>query len=697
MILHPHGVDPKPPARDRRPATIGLRDPARVGSLARPFVQSIRRRIRSPDERARRVPRPVVRRRPRRTGPRGLGGRLVARPRRVLHRGPGLEIHDRDALLHRRRPDRVPADALEAPAHGRRVAGPARLAEEVERAVRLHRAQRGRLRWTTAHGAHEHRAFGDRVRAPLPARERQPRARARGPLDRPGRLRPRALDRARGRPAAALRPPALGQRARTAGVRGSVGRRELPLSYDCIARFDGEPRPAQDLERLRGPRRRGRLLARPLDPGGRPLPRAAPGLDDRDGRPEQRPRGRAPGARGRRSARRGAPPRRTDAAVPARRPDRSPGRQLLDRGGRQHAPFRPGLRRARLQAEQADAESGSARQLREVVPRGEPIRHLLARLLPSIARYRRGLAWGLACVALTDLLSLTQPQVLRFAVDDLYRGVTAEKLGRYALLLFGIAVAAGVFQFWMRQAVIGISRHVEYDLRNDLFAHLQKQPLQYFQHSRTGEIMSRATNDMAAVRMMLGPGLMYLVNTTVVAVVSIGFMLAISPRLTLYSLLPLPLVSLAVWIVGERIHRRFEDIQSHFATLSARVQESLSGVRVVRAFAREAEELEDFGELNREYLRKNLDLVSTSGFLNPALAFLSGLTALLALYLGGRQVVAGRITLGEFVAFTVYLAKLNWPMVALGWVVNLFQRGLASYRRILEILDTPPAIASPPS
>ena len=287
--------------------------------------------------------------------------------------------------------------------------------------------------------------------------------------------------------------------------------------------------------------------------------------------------------------------------------------------------------------------------------------------------------------------------MLRFAVDDLYRGVTSEKLGRYAVALFGIALAAGVFKFWMRQAVIGISRHVEYDLRNDLFAHLQQQPLQYFQHARTGEIMSRATNDMAAVRMMLGPGLMYLVNTTVVALVSIGFMFAISPRLTLYSLLPLPVVSLAVWIVGERIHRRFEDIQAHFATLSARVQESLSGVRVVRAFAREAEELEDFGELNREYLRKNLDLVSTSGFLNPALAFLSGLAALLALYLGGRQVVAGRITLGEFVAFTVYLGMLNWPMVALGWVINLFQRGLASYRRILEILDTAPAITSPPS
>jgi len=285
--------------------------------------------------------------------------------------------------------------------------------------------------------------------------------------------------------------------------------------------------------------------------------------------------------------------------------------------------------------------------------------------------------------------------VLRFAVDDLYRGVTAAKLGRYAVILFSIAVGSGLFKFWMRLAVIGISRHLEFDLRNQLFAHLQRLPLPYFQRARTGEIMSRATNDLSAVRMMLGPGLMYLVNTVVVALVSIGFMLTISPRLTLLSLLPLPLVSLTVWLFGERIHRRFEEIQAHFATISARVQENLAGVRVVRAFAREDGELEDFRALNREYLAKNLALISTSGFLNPGLMFLSGIAALLALYLGGRQVVAGHITLGQFVAFTVYLGMLNWPMVALGWVINLFQRGLASYRRILEILDAPPAARGP--
>ena len=320
------------------------------------------------------------------------------------------------------------------------------------------------------------------------------------------------------------------------------------------------------------------------------------------------------------------------------------------------------------------------------------IRDLIARLAPYLRRYRRGLVWGIVCVLLTNGILLAQPQVLRLAVDDLYRGVTADKLGRYALILFAIALVGGAFKYLMRSMVIGISRHLEYDLRNDLFAHLQRLPVEYFQRHRIGEIMSRATNDLSAVRMMLGPGIMYLVNTAAVAAVSIGFMLAISPRLTFYSLLPLPLVSFSVWFFGDRIHRRFEAIQAHFAILSARVQENLSGIRVVRAFAREPLEVEDFGRLNREYLERNLSLIRTSGALQPALAFLSGLAALLALWLGGRDVIKDRITLGEFVAFTVYLAMLNWPMIALGWVVNLWQRGMASLARIDETLRPEPTI-----
>ena len=327
---------------------------------------------------------------------------------------------------------------------------------------------------------------------------------------------------------------------------------------------------------------------------------------------------------------------------------------------------------------------------------GPLIRDLLARLAPYLARYRAGLAWGLACVLLTNWISLTQPQVLRFAVDDLYGGVTAEKLGRYALILIAVAIAGGVFKYLMRRLVIGISRDIEFDLRNDLFARLQTLPLQYFHDHRTGEILSRAINDMAAVRMMLGPGLMYLVNTVAVGTAAVGFMLAISPRLTLYTLLPLPLVSLSVWFFGGRIHRRFEAIQAHFATISARVQENLSGVRVVRSFARESREIEEFAALNHEYLEKNLGLARIWGVFHPLLAFLSGAAALLALWLGGHEVVKGRITLGEFVAFTVYLGMLNWPMIALGWVINMWQRGLASFRRIDEILQAESAIQSPP-
>jgi ATP-binding cassette subfamily B protein len=286
--------------------------------------------------------------------------------------------------------------------------------------------------------------------------------------------------------------------------------------------------------------------------------------------------------------------------------------------------------------------------------------------------------------------------VLRLAVDDLYRGVTAEKLGGYALFLFAIALVGGVFKYLMRIVVIGISRDVEYDLRNDLFAHLQRLSLDYFQRTRTGEILSRATNDLAAVRMMLGPGILYFVNTVTVAAISLGFMLAISPRVAFYSLLPLPLVSLTVWFFGDRIHRRFEQIQATFAQLAARVQENLSGARVVRAFAREEQELREFGDLHRDYLIRNLSLIRIWGIFYPLLGFLAGVAALLALYLGGREVVKDRITLGEFVAFTAYLGMLNWPVVALGWVINLFQRGLASYRRIDEIMREVPGIVEAP-
>jgi ATP-binding cassette subfamily B protein len=300
-------------------------------------------------------------------------------------------------------------------------------------------------------------------------------------------------------------------------------------------------------------------------------------------------------------------------------------------------------------------------------------------------------------VASANIISLAQPQVVRYAIDDLYKGVTAAKLGRYAVMIFLIAVVAGLFKFGMRRLMIGISRKIEFDLRNQLFEHLQTLPVPWFQSHRTGEIMSIATNDMSAVRTMAGPGVMYAVNTLTVGIVSIGFMIGISPRLTFYALLPLPLVSFSVWFFGDRIHRRFERVQERFARLSAHVQENLGGMRVVRAFAAERRETGMFAELNEAYLADNLQLIRTSGFFSPSLALFSGLGALLTLWIGGREAANHHITLGQFVAFMFYLGTLNWPMVALGYVINLFQRGLASFRRITDILDDAPSIASPPA
>jgi ATP-binding cassette subfamily B protein len=224
-------------------------------------------------------------------------------------------------------------------------------------------------------------------------------------------------------------------------------------------------------------------------------------------------------------------------------------------------------------------------------------------------------------VVCANVVQLAQPQVLRFAIDDLYAGVTAEKLGRYALIVIGIAVVAGLFRFGMRHWVIGISRRLEFDLRNDLFAHLQRQPVEWFQRRRTGELMSIATNDMAAVRMMLGPGVMYTVNTLTVGLLSVTFMLAISPRLALVSLLPLPLVSLSVWWFGDRIHRRFEKVQERMAQLSAHAQENLAGVRVVRAFGAEGRQAARFDALSEDYRRGHLDLIRVAGVFQPSLAF----------------------------------------------------------------------------
>jgi ATP-binding cassette, subfamily B, multidrug efflux pump len=317
------------------------------------------------------------------------------------------------------------------------------------------------------------------------------------------------------------------------------------------------------------------------------------------------------------------------------------------------------------------------------------------RLLPYFHRHRRSLALGFGCILATTAIQLLAPWVLKFAVDDLTSGVTRAKLLYYAVVLFVIALVGGVFRFLMRKIVIGVSRHMEYDLRNDFFRHLQRLPSAFYQERRTGDLMSRATNDLNAVRMMAGPSVMYAAQTTLVFVVAIILMVSIDPWLTMVALLPLPFVSVSVKVFGTAIHRRFERIQEQLSELSAVAQENLSGVRVVRAYGQERAELAKFREANQEYIARNRGLIRLQGAFYPSLTLLLGLGALLVLWLGSREVIAGRITVGELVAFNAYLVMLAWPMIAFGWVTNMLQRGTASWKRMLELLDVPPAIADP--
>ncbi len=317
------------------------------------------------------------------------------------------------------------------------------------------------------------------------------------------------------------------------------------------------------------------------------------------------------------------------------------------------------------------------------------------RLLGYAQKYRRDFSVGLACIVATTAVSLASPMVLRYAIDDLTQGVTRAKLAEYGALLLAIGIVGGYFRFLMRRVLVGASRHIEYDLRNDFFAHLERMPAAYFHTHRTGDLMSRATNDLNAVRMMIGPSVMYSADTLLRFVVAIIVMLSIDWRLTLLSLLPLPFVSVSVKYFGSAIHRRFEQIQAQLSDLSAVVQEALSGVRVVRAYRQEPYEIERFRASNAEYLRRNRGLITLQGCFFPSMAFFLGLGALVALWFGSREVIRGRITIGQFVAFNAYLTMLAWPVIAFGWVTNMLQRGMASWKRMLEVLDAQPAIADP--
>jgi ATP-binding cassette subfamily B protein len=319
-------------------------------------------------------------------------------------------------------------------------------------------------------------------------------------------------------------------------------------------------------------------------------------------------------------------------------------------------------------------------------------------LTPYLKRYWKHLAWGGVSVILYNVLKVLVPIVIGHAVDDMRHGtVTEQKILFHALRLLAVAATSAVFLYITRQVIIGASREIEFDLRNDIFANLERQSPSYFHTHRTGDIMARTTNDLSAVRQLLGPAIMYSANTLVFTCAALPFMWRISPKLTFFAFVPMPAASVLVQYFGNRIHRRFERIQAMFSDISAKAQENFSGARLIRAFAQEEAEIASFEEANREYIRRSLHLVRLMAMLWPSLELVLGLSLMITLLVGGHEVVQHQITVGEFTSFNVYMVQLIWPIIAVGWVVNLFQRGTASVVRIDELLKQQPSIADDPT
>lgn len=316
----------------------------------------------------------------------------------------------------------------------------------------------------------------------------------------------------------------------------------------------------------------------------------------------------------------------------------------------------------------------------------------LAFLLPYFRRYRRALLGGLAAIFAAAIVGLAAPLLVGWAVDRLREEVTARVLLTYGVLLVLVALVRGYFTYRQRVVLVTMSRNIEFDLRNRFFGHLEKQPLAFFQDRQTGDLMARATNDLNAVRMLCGPAIMYSANTLFTGVGALFFMLRIHAPLSLLALAPMPIVAAATKLFGNRIHHLFGEVQERFADLSARVQENLAGVRVVRAYARERQEEASFRRVNRATVEANRRLIRWYAAFSPALHGLVGLGYVAVLWYGGLLVTRDAITVGEFVTFNFFLAKLVWPMIAVGWVINLLERGTASLARIRSVLETAPTI-----
>jgi ATP-binding cassette subfamily B protein len=320
---------------------------------------------------------------------------------------------------------------------------------------------------------------------------------------------------------------------------------------------------------------------------------------------------------------------------------------------------------------------------------------VLRRLLPYYRPYRRNVAVGLGLVVISSALASVVPLFLRRALDGIRAGVALRNIWLLALAMVALSLFAGALRYWMRDLLNGVSRWIEYDLRNALYGSLETLDPSYYARMRTGDLMARMTNDLSAVRMAVGPAIMYLTNTIAGGAFALVFMLRIDVRLTGIAIVPLLLLpAIGIWM-GRRIHERFEAVQEHFGDLTTLAQENLAGVRVVRAYRQETAEITRFDRMNDEYLEKNMRLARLYGAMHPSFVLLAGAGMVTVLWVGGALTIRGAISVGSFVAFGLYLGMLTWPLIALGWVINLFQRGAASMSRLLDILDAQSVLAAP--
>lgn len=304
-------------------------------------------------------------------------------------------------------------------------------------------------------------------------------------------------------------------------------------------------------------------------------------------------------------------------------------------------------------------------------------------------RYKKKLIQGLIFIILSDVTAVYVPLIMKDSIDALQKNAKSELLLKYGLMIIGISVISGIFRFMIRQTIIVVSREIEYDLRGDFWAHIQRLPLRFFQNNSTGNIMAHATNDINAVRTFIGPAVMYTSDTIVILILVLGLMISLNFSLTIYSLLPLPFLSYAVYKVGKKIHQKFTIIQEKFAELTTMAQENFSGIRVVKSYAREESEMKRYANESKDFIKKNLNLVRTQALIMPILFLITGMSIIIVIWAGGIKVIENEISLGELTAFIVYLGFLIWPMIAFGWVTNIIQQGEASMKRLNKIFAEP--------